>query len=170
MSPVELDRLLQDCDSSRREFLKTLILGTAYATPLLTSFGMGGLGVDSAEAQIDGLCPNISYGNLFEDSGAFNSTDLVITKTASPDPVGPGELLTFTIQVYACNFDASNVVVSDQLPVGTVFVSSAQTGGPMVFTLNEPPVDSEAGLWSATAPVLVIRTTATFEVVVRVMP
>ncbi|MEO1086331.1 MAG: hypothetical protein AAFY88_19010, partial [Acidobacteriota bacterium] len=52
MSPEELESHLTSCDPDRRDFLKSLILGTAYAAPIVTSFGMGGLGVAPAEASV----------------------------------------------------------------------------------------------------------------------
>jgi uncharacterized repeat protein (TIGR01451 family) len=58
-------------------------------------------------------------------------TDLSITKTDSPDPVVQGNNLTYTIQVTNPNpsggNDASDVVVTDNLPSGVDFVSA--TGG-----------------------------------------
>jgi len=58
-------------------------------------------------------------------------TDLSITKTDSPDPVVEGNNLTYTIQVTNPNpiggNDATNVVVTDNLPSGVDFVSA--TGG-----------------------------------------
>ena len=53
--------------------------------------------------------------------------DLVLTKTASPNPVTSGGLLTFTIGVANNGPNtATNVVVTDPLPPGTVFCTSVQ--------------------------------------------
>jgi uncharacterized repeat protein (TIGR01451 family) len=55
------------------------------------------------------------------------TADLVLTKTASPNPVTSGGILTFQIGV-ANNGPgtATNVVVTDPLPPGTVFCTSVQ--------------------------------------------
>ena len=165
MSPVELERHLERCEPSRREFLKTLILGTAYAAPIVTSFGMDGLGLDPAGAS--GFIGNqlCGEGNL--------TPDVVIAKSASPEPVVAGALLTYTIEVYNCSPDAAdNVVVADQLPLGTTYVSSSQTVGAKTvpFLLTEPGVGTEGGLWQASISSLPSYETACFEVVVQVDP
>jgi len=43
-------KLLEKIDESRRSALKKLILGSAFAVPVIASFGMGGLGVLEAHA------------------------------------------------------------------------------------------------------------------------
>jgi uncharacterized repeat protein (TIGR01451 family) len=62
---------------------------------------------------------------------AQGPTDLSITKTDSPDPVVQGNNLTYTIRVTNPNpsggNDATDVVVTDNLPSGVDFVSA--TGG-----------------------------------------
>jgi uncharacterized repeat protein (TIGR01451 family) len=58
------------------------------------------------------------------------TADLSLTKTDSPDPVSIGAPLTYSIQV--ANFgpdDATNVVVTDNLPRGVGFVSADSTQG-----------------------------------------
>jgi uncharacterized repeat protein (TIGR01451 family) len=63
--------------------------------------------------------------------GAFrfpscNPVDLVITKADSPDPVTAGGQLTYTVQVRNIGAaTATNVVVTDTLPAGVVFLSSS---------------------------------------------
>src|SRR6266542_6790695 len=55
-----------------------------------------------------------------------NATDLAITKTDSPDPVSPGDKLTYTINVVNNGPNAAtNVVVTDTLPAGVTFGSSS---------------------------------------------
>jgi len=59
---------------------------------------------------------------------AVGATDLSLTKSDSPDPVVAGNNLTYTITVSNPGpNDASNVVVTDNLPGGVDFVSA--TGG-----------------------------------------
>lgn len=61
-------------------------------------------------------------------SAIVGDTDLALTKTDSPDPVVAGNNLTYTIQVQNPGpNDASNVIVTDNLPSGVDFVSA--TGG-----------------------------------------
>ena len=70
--------------------------------------------------------------------GVVPLADLSITKTDSPDPVGVGGNILYTITVNnAGPAAASNVVVSDSLPTGTTFVSCAPafcTGPPVGST------------------------------------
>lgn len=64
------------------------------------------------------------------DQGPADSADVSVLKTASPDPVTVGEVLTYTIQVSNAGPDAaSNVSVTDQLPAGVVIQSINADGG-----------------------------------------
>ncbi len=168
MPDSELDQLLENCEPSRREFLKSLILGTAYAAPLVTSFGMMGLGGSPASA-----ASNMALANLCEGlpgNMMANETDVIVRTTASPSPVPAGGTLTYTVEAYNCGPEvATNVVIADQLPSGTQFVSSSQTFGPP-FALNEPSVGADAGLWEASAASLSIGEAVCFEIVVTVTP
>lgn len=160
MSPIDLDRLLARFAPDRRSFLKTLVLGTAYATPLVASFSMDGLGVDAAAAQASNLCSNL----------VSNTADLVITKTASPEPVTAGTDLTYTVTVYNCGPEAADSVrFVDQLPVGATFVSATQVSGP-AFMLTTPPLGTEGGLVEGTAPSMAMGAEAVFSIVVKVNP
>jgi len=160
MSPIDLDRLLDRFRPDRRNFLRTLILGTAYATPLVTSFSMDGLGLDAALGQ------SICGSNL-----APNTSTLNIVKTASPDPALAGRELTYTVTVTNCTKGpVPDVRVIDELPRGATFVSSQQTGGTTMFTIAEPPVGTESGLWEATAAELPADESVEFQIVVQVNP
>jgi uncharacterized protein len=58
------------------------------------------------------------------------SADLSVTKTDSPDPVGPGENIVYTITVdNAGPSNAATVSLADTVPAGTTFVSLASPGG-----------------------------------------
>jgi uncharacterized repeat protein (TIGR01451 family) len=60
-----------------------------------------------------------------EDTAVNTEADLSVTKSDSPDPVDPGQSLTYTIMVNnAGPSDAQNVVVTDTLPAGVTFVST----------------------------------------------
>ncbi|MEO1369128.1 MAG: DUF11 domain-containing protein [Acidobacteriota bacterium] len=166
MSPEELESHLDTCDPDRRDFLKSLILGTAYAAPLVTSFGMGGLGVAPAEATVGG-----SLANLCDPLPSNIGADVVINKVSSPKRATAGEPLSYFIEVYNCGPDpAISVVVTDTLPLGTFFVSSSQVEGDVTFAITDPPVDSEGAEWRAIAKGLAVGGSARFEIIVRVAP
>ena len=63
--------------------------------------------------------------------GAFrfpscNPVDLVISKSDSPDPVTAGEQLNYTVRVRNDGSEqATNVVVSDELPTGVDFLDNS---------------------------------------------
>ncbi len=80
------------------------------------------------------------------------SADLAISKADSPDPVGVGSLLTYTMQVQNLGPDpASGVTVTDELPKGVEFVSATTSPGQCsrkgrkvtcaLGALNAPTVD-----------------------------
>lgn len=170
MSPVELERLLESCSTSRRQFLRNLILGTAYATPLVTSFTMDDLGLSSASASIDFFCPNTSGGSAFDGidpETGLPTSNVVVRKTSSPDPVSVGDLLTFTVEIFNCSsaVPAIDVVVTDPLPAGTVFQSTTQISGPAATSYGE-----SGGVWEATFATLDNTEPAVFEIVVLVQP
>jgi uncharacterized repeat protein (TIGR01451 family) len=61
--------------------------------------------------------------------GAATSADLVVTITASPNPVQAGNPITYTITVHNNGPAAtSSVTLTDTIPVHTTFTSLAQTG------------------------------------------
>ncbi|MBL8187471.1 MAG: DUF11 domain-containing protein [Acidobacteria bacterium] len=63
------------------------------------------------------------------------AADLSGTKTAVPDPVIAGNLLTFTITANNAGPSAAfNLMITDPLPVGTVFVSAAASAGATLMT------------------------------------
>jgi uncharacterized repeat protein (TIGR01451 family) len=102
-------------------------------------------------ANIQAMCPNavvagyganVGSGNpaydvrvdLFNFNGTVYDfelgTDLVINKTAQPDPVNAGSDVTYTITLINTGpGDAPSTVVSDTLPGGTTFVSCASSAG-----------------------------------------
>jgi uncharacterized repeat protein (TIGR01451 family) len=67
-------------------------------------------------------------------------TDILVTKTDSPDPVQAGATLTYTITVRNnSSVAASEVVLTDVVPAGTTFVSLAAPAG---WTTDVPDVGS----------------------------
>jgi uncharacterized repeat protein (TIGR01451 family) len=94
-------------------------------------------------------------------------TDLSATKTDAPDPVTAGDNLTYTLTISNNGpSDGKNVVVSDEVPSNTTFVSFSQTDG-APFDLSSPPAGS-TGTVTATIAVFPTGTTATFTLVVNV--
>jgi uncharacterized repeat protein (TIGR01451 family) len=162
MSPIDLDRLLSRFHPDRRTFLKGLVLGTAYAAPVVASFSMDGLGAMPASA-LSNLCSNVT-------SNVATDADVVVSKTASPDPVVAGTNLTFTITVVNCGpGTAANVSFQDVMPLGTDYVRTTQTSGP-AFSLFEPAAGSSGQTLTGTIASLAAGASATFDVVVTVKP
>ena len=84
--------------------------------PLVCEIAMDGTGIGEAiESTVESI---------------FESADLSIFKTDSPDPVNPGSNLTYTLSV-ANNGpgDATGVTVTDTLPAGVTFVSATPSQG-----------------------------------------
>jgi len=51
MANDPLDEAFQHVDPTKRDFLKALLVGTAFAAPMIVSFSMDGLSVHEAYAQ-----------------------------------------------------------------------------------------------------------------------
>src|SRR5262249_5603648 len=61
--------------------------------------------------------------------GIPGAPDLTISKTVNPDPVQPGQNLTYTITYGNTGAStASNVIVTDTVPANTTFVSASPAG------------------------------------------
>jgi uncharacterized repeat protein (TIGR01451 family) len=74
--------------------------------------------------------PPTSYTTLFPAWYAAQAATLTITKSASPDPVDQGDLITYIITVTnSSSEEAQQVVVTDTTPVGTVFESASVIDG-----------------------------------------
>ncbi len=157
MSKDELEQLLKEVEPGRRDFLKKLMLGMSYLTPIVSVFTMEALTIDSAMAQMSNICSNL--GNL------------QIEKTVSPAAVVEGEQLTYTIKVRACHpLPTGPMSFSDTLPPNTKFVSAQQTSGPP-FTLTKPPVGSEGGTVSGVQNSPPIdESVSIFEIVIVALP
>src|SRR5215468_10529784 len=73
--------------------------------------------------------PVANHDPIFFNVCVAPTADLSITKTASPDPVTTGDDVTYTVTVTNNGPDpATSVVVTDNLPAETTFVSCASTG------------------------------------------
>ena len=59
-----------------------------------------------------------------------NGADLLLTKTATPEPVTTGDTLTYTLTITNLSSDpAIAVTLADPLPVGMTFVTCIATAG-----------------------------------------
>ncbi len=102
-------------------------------------------------------------------------TDLTGTKTDSPDPVIAGTNLTYTITATTNGPSAAfNLMISDALPIGTVFISAAASPGATLMTpaVNTNGVvkatwDAPGGTPGGLTGVGIVRT---LTIVVRVCP
>jgi uncharacterized repeat protein (TIGR01451 family) len=92
---------------------------------------------------------NLTGGNADRSSEVFLATcslpsserpaDLMVSKSATPDPVKTGENLTYTIRVKNLGpGPAINLVMNDPLPADTTFVSAGSSHGSM----TTPPAGS----------------------------
>jgi uncharacterized repeat protein (TIGR01451 family) len=74
------------------------------------------------------------------------SADLSLTKSDSPDPVGTGGALTYSVQVSNAGPDAAtNVTVTDKLPKGVSLTSAASTQGTCTAKGKGPTVTCTLG-------------------------
>ena len=97
--------------------------------------------------------------------GVSTQADLAITKSG-PATANPGSNLSYTIRVMNNGpSDAQSVVMLDDLPSGTTFVSLSQTAGP-AFSCTTPAVGA-AGTVSCTIATLVSGGDATFTLVLQ---
>jgi len=81
--------------------------------------------------------------------GVVDQADLSISKVDSPDPVVAGNILTYTVTVFNAGPNtAQTVVVTDTLPAGVVFLSTAgcaeDPGGVPNCTLGSIPAGGSA--------------------------
>jgi uncharacterized repeat protein (TIGR01451 family) len=78
--------------------------------------------------------PETADNSASETTTVSPTANLSLTKTDSPDPIGAGALLTYSLAVHnAGPQDATGVSVSDTLPAGVLFESATPTQG----TCNE---------------------------------
>jgi uncharacterized repeat protein (TIGR01451 family) len=98
-------------------------------------------------------------------TGTSAQVDVSVTKDDSPDPVEAGANLTYTITVTNAGPSAAQgVTLSDEIPVGTTFVSLVAPAG---WTTTTPPV-GVAGTVFATNPSVASGATDVFTLVVSV--
>ena len=73
---------------------------------------------------------NITNDTASDTVSIVSSSDMAITKTASPNPIKPGNTLTYTLNVTNNGpSDANNVTVTDTLPATVSYTSATPTQG-----------------------------------------
>src|SRR5262245_15751597 len=83
----------------------------------------------TSQANGDNLNWSTQIGS-FKFQSCTSAADVAITKSDSPDPVIAGNELTYTVTVTNNGPDtATSVIVADNLPADTTFVSCSSTGG-----------------------------------------
>lgn len=109
-----------------------------------------------ARVSSDEIDPN-SANNSASVSTQVVSPDLTVTKTHTPQTVLPGENISFSVMVRNAGMsDASGVTVTDTLPAGVTFVSSAATQGSCARTNNIVTCNLGSLARSASATVTII--------------
>lgn len=99
--------------------------GTPAGTPLNV-----GAAVDVTVTSSLTTCSTSAAGAFQYQLPCKPSADLSLTKNGSPNPIGTGGVLTYTITVNNAGPNtAQNVVVTDQLPGGTSFLSCSTSQG-----------------------------------------
>jgi uncharacterized repeat protein (TIGR01451 family) len=110
------------------------------------------------------LDPNMANNSHEGNTLVVNTTDLSVSQIDSPDPVVATEELTYSITVSNNgSFDATNVVLTDNLPTGAAYVSAIASQGTgcsiaankVTCNLGTIPVSG-----TATAEVIVTKATA----------
>jgi uncharacterized repeat protein (TIGR01451 family) len=94
--------------------------------------------VTSTDAVGNQSSVSVNYSVVSGGGGGSGSADLSLASTA-PSKATQGSLLTYTITVTNLGKStAMGIIISDALPLGTVFASATTTQG----TIAAPPVDS----------------------------
>lgn len=106
--------------------------------------------------------PNTANNSATAVTTVTASSDLAITKTDSPDPVTVGSNVTYTIGVTNNGpSTATNVVVSDNVPPATSFVSASASQGTCSFSGGLVTCNLGTVFSAGTATVTMVVTTST---------
>ena len=102
-----------------------------------------------------------------ENTTIGSAPKLTITKTDSPDPVQAGDNITYTITVTNTgNMDATNVIITDEVPSNTTFISARFVTG--TGTISAPSVGGTGVVnWTPTPDTLHQGESVVVELVVK---
>lgn len=113
-----------------------LIVGAAPSIVVkITTPGVSGPLIDQASVSSSTADLVTDNNTAAITTGVFDSADLSITATDSPDPVRIGEQLTYTLAVANGGpTGATALTVTDQLPEGTTYLGASGTGWTCSFS------------------------------------
>ena len=80
-------KILGKIDREKRDFIKNVIIGTAFAVPVINSFSMDGLKID--------LKAKIAKAGDYDQPGGYDAAgggDTVSTATKEKKPMGMGKV------------------------------------------------------------------------------
>ncbi|MDG3004143.1 ice-binding family protein [Paludisphaera mucosa] len=144
----------------------TLGTGTAFAGNILADQSISvttGASIQGRALAINGAV------TLDTNSVTAVQADLAVAKTLVPGPVVAGSTISYTVTVSNIGpGNAADVVLTDQVPLGTTFVSAVQTSG-AAFALTTPAVGG-TGLISGSLDLLPSENSAVFTVTVLIAP
>jgi uncharacterized repeat protein (TIGR01451 family) len=127
----------------------------------IDTLGAGASGSVDLTVQVNSPLPNgtlvtnATYGIDSNETAPLNGTPvsttvasspvLSLSKSASPDPVPAGDILTYTLNyTNTGNEDATGVFINDTVPTNTTFVSATgggtETGGVVTWNIDTLPV------------------------------
>jgi uncharacterized repeat protein (TIGR01451 family) len=110
--------------------LGNLASGASASATIVVTPTIGGPISNTASVTGNELDPNVVNNSATENTTVNGAADLAITKSASPNPAVVGSDVTYTITVTNRGPGiAASVVVTDNLPTPTSFVSCQTTGG-----------------------------------------
>jgi uncharacterized repeat protein (TIGR01451 family) len=110
--------------------LGNLASGATATVTVVVTPTTGGTISNTASVTAHEFDPNTANNTAAQSTMVNAAADLAITNTATPDPVITGEQLTYTLSIINNGPGiASSVVVTDNLPASTTFVSCAAAGG-----------------------------------------
>ena len=146
----------------------TLPAGASATFTLVVNVGAATTGTISNTANVSSTTadPN-GANNTSTANTVVNTADLAVAKSDTPDPVAAGSNINYTLTLTNNGpASASTVVLSDNTPANTTFVSMTQVSGP-AFTLSAPAAGG-TGLVTASAATLAAGGSAVFTLVLHV--